>query len=232
MEYNSTSAAYVLIDMEQGFLSPQSPHCIKEAAATIPACERTLTAAREKGIPVFFVKRLYRADGSDVELTRYRSWLDGGCAMTPGSSGPCSAQAPLGLRPQPGDYSIIKPRWSAFFQTELDLILRRLGIRTVILAGTTTPNCIRTTCYDANALDYNVVVLTDCCSSQTAAIQQANLDDMARMGAILMDSGQFLSYCPDTVPDTAQQIREEMLQCPKIPEPFSLGDHPGWADQW
>ncbi|MFR3921291.1 MAG: cysteine hydrolase family protein [Dysosmobacter welbionis] len=42
-------------------------------------------------------------------------------------------------RPQPGDYTIIKPRWSAFFQTELDLILRRLDVRTVILTGTTTP---------------------------------------------------------------------------------------------
>ena len=104
------------------------------------------------------------------------------------------------LSPQPGDYAIVKPRWSAFFQTELDLILRRLGVRTVILAETTKPNCIRTTCYDANALDYNVVVLSDCTSSQTEEIQRANLEDMERMGATIMDTGDFAHYGPDSVP--------------------------------
>ena len=69
--------------------------------------------------------------------------------MRPASRGLNGADVPEELRPQPGDYTIIKPRWSAFFGTELDLILRRLGVRTVILAGTTTPNCVRTTCYDA-----------------------------------------------------------------------------------
>lgn len=50
----------------------------------------------------------------------------------------------------------------------------------MILTGTTTPNCIRTTCYDAIALEYNTVVLTDCCSSHTEEIQWVNLEDMAR----------------------------------------------------
>lgn len=62
-------------------------------------------------------------------------------------------------------------------------MLRRLGVDTVILAGTTTPNCIRTTCYDALSLDYDVVVLSDCTSSVTDEVQSANLRDMARIGA-------------------------------------------------
>lgn len=61
----------------------------------------------------------------------------------------------------PQDYVLVKPRFSAFFHTGLDLILRRLGVQTVLLAGTTTPNCIRTTCYDAISLDYDAVVLSD-----------------------------------------------------------------------
>ena len=80
------------------------------------------------------------------------------------------------------DYRIIKPRFSAFFHTSLDLILRRLGVDTVILAGTTTPNCVRSSCYDALSLDYDVIVLSDCTSSVTMQVQQANLDDMARIG--------------------------------------------------
>lgn len=204
---NPTKSAFILIDMEQGFIDPSSAHCIKGAAATVPACEKAIQTARQKGIPVFFVKRIYREDGSDVECTRYQSWVAGGRSMSPGSFG---AQEPESLRPQPGDYTIIKPRWSAFFQTQLDLILRRLDIRTVILAGTTTPNCIRTTCYDANALDYNVVVLSDCTSSQTEEIQQANLDDMKRMGAFIIDSCAFEKYDETTVLDLAACIRADI----------------------
>ena len=165
MKENPSRAALLVIDMENGFVTPQGGHCIRGAAATVPACVRAVELAREKGIPVFFVKRIYRADGSDVELTRYEGWKAGGRACGPASLGPNSAQAPEGLQPQPGDYTICKPRWSAFFHTELDLILRRLDIRTVILTGTTTPNCIRTSCYDAMALEYNTVILTDCCSA-------------------------------------------------------------------
>ena len=61
--------------------------------------------------------------------------------------------------------------WSAFFGTDLDFLLRARGIGTLVLAGTTTPNCIRTTCYDALSLDYNVAVIEDCTSSRTPAVQ-------------------------------------------------------------
>lgn len=201
---NTTKSAFILIDMENGFITPDSAHCIAGAAATVPACADAIETARQKGIPIFFVKRIYRADGSDVECTRHDTWLHGGRSMSPGSFG---AEEPEALRPRPGDYTIIKPRWSAFFQTELDLILRRLGVRTVILAGTTTPNRIRTTCYDANALDYNVVVLSDCTSSQTEEIQRANLEDMARMGAHVMTADDFKGYNETTIPDLAAAIR-------------------------
>lgn len=231
MKPNPTRSALILIDMENGFVDHRGGHCIKGAQATVPACARALDLARSKGIPVFFVKRVYRSDGSDVELTRYAAWKAGGRACMPASQGPNSAQAPDGLRPQPGDYTIIKPRWSAFFQTELDLILRRLDIRTVILAGTTTPNCVRTSCYDAIALEYNAVVLTDCCSSQTEEIQRVNLEDMERAGAILMDSGAFADYGPDTVPDTSAVIRAEMEASGEIPEPFGR-ESSGWTDLW
>ena len=229
MKENKTRSALLVIDMENGFIDPRSAHCIRGAAATVPACCRAVETAREKGIPVFFVKRISRTDGSDVELTRYGGWKAGGRAMGPSSDGFNSAQAPEGLRPLPGDYSIIKPRWSAFFHTELDLILRRLGVRTVILTGTTTPNCVRTTAYDANALEYNVVVLSDCCSSQTEEIQRVNLEDMERMGALVLTGAEFESYDENTVSDLSESIRAEMYAADFQPEPFGAE---GWADRW
>jgi len=233
MKPNPTRSALLVIDMENGFVEPEGGHCIRFARSTVPACVRAVETARKKGIPVFFVKRIYRTDGSDVELTRHAAWVAGNRACAPASTGPNSAQAPEGLRPQPGDYTIIKPRWSAFFQTELDLLLRRLDVRTVILTGTTTPNCVRTSCYDAISLEYNTVVLTDCCSSQTEEIQRVNLEDMGRAGAILMDSAAFADYDENTVKDLSAAIRQQMLEEGFVPEPFTA-DETGtqWPDLW
>lgn len=175
--------ALLIIDMQKAFVEQGAAHCIAGAKATIPAINETIREARGAGAPVFWIKREYRADGSDVEFTREGAWLAGGRTMAPGSTGINSAELAEGLTAQPEDYQIIKPRWSAFFQTELDLILRRKEIDTVILTGTTTPNCIRTTCYDAIAMDYRTIVIECCCSSQTEEIQRVNMEDMERIGA-------------------------------------------------
>ncbi len=183
MNIDKDKTALLIIDMQKAFVEPGAAHCIAGAKATVPSCAAAVAKARAEGIPVFWIRRQYREDGSDVEFTRYDSWLAGGKTMSPGSTGINSDELADGLEAKPGDYHIIKPRWSAFFQTELDLILRRRGINTILLAGTTTPNCIRTTCYDGIALDYRVILLRACCSSQTAEIQEANFADMERIGA-------------------------------------------------
>ena len=73
-------------------------------------------------------------------------------------------------------------RNSAFFNTQLDLILRRLGVKTVILAGTQYPNCVRGTANDAMSYDYETVVCTDACSAKTPEVAEANIFDMRNMG--------------------------------------------------
>ena len=181
--------ALLVIDMQNGFLDPRSPLFIDGAPATVPACSRVIEYCRRKGIPVIFVTRSYRADGLDVERARLAAWRNGGKPLSPGCAEYISAEMPpeFGV----GDFRIVKPRYSAFFATELDLLLRRLGIRTLVLAGTTTPNCIRTTCYDALSLDYDVTVLSDCTSSKTEEIQRSNLRDMAGVGAAVLTSGEW-----------------------------------------
>jgi len=106
------------------------------------------------------------------------------------------------------DYHIIKPRYSAFFATGLDLILRRLGIRHLLLAGTTTPNCIRTTCYDAISLDYAVTVLSDCTSSKTPEIQENNLRDMANIGAVIASSKEIIRRYFGTTPAGRKRVEK------------------------
>ena len=185
--------ALVVIDMQGGFLSPASAQYIDGAAATVPACAAVIRACRSRGIPVFFVIRSYRADGSDVEHTRFDAWLRGGKALSHGCPEAIGEAMPDCFGPERGDYVLFKPRFSAFFQSELDLMLRRLRRDTVLLAGTTTPNCIRTTAYDGLSLEYNVAVLSDCTSSIREDVQRANLADMARVGVQILSSEDFIS---------------------------------------
>lgn len=185
------NSALIVIDMQNGFLEKESPLCIAQAKQTVPACASVINKAHEKNIPVFFVNRIYREDGSDVENTRKEVWEKGGKPLTRSSEGALSAQNPPEFIKNVNDYEIIKQRFSAFFQTELDMILSRLGIKTIYLTGTTTPNCIRSTCYDGISLDYNIVVIEDCCSSNSLEIQKANINDMKNIGAKIISSSDF-----------------------------------------
>lgn len=206
MRVDPNKTALLVIDMQGGFLNEASPMCIPTAKRTVPACAAVQEKARTLGIGIYFVIRKYAPDGSDVEFTRYADWKQGGK--------PCSAEnGSLGWAPvfpvNPGDTVLYKPRYSAFFQTNLDGILRRRGIDTVIITGTTTPNCIRATVFDAISLDYNTVLLEDCCSSVTEEIQRVNMDCMARIGAVVADSKAFLDESID-LPVTIEQVRREM----------------------
>lgn len=185
------NTALLVIDMQNGFLHESSPLFIDGAPATVPACAEMISFCRAQNVPVFFITRAYAADGSDVEHTRYEAWLHGGKPLSPGCAKEISAEMPEEFGSDPRDYHIVKPRYSSFFATGLDLLLRRLGIRHLLLAGTTTPNCIRTTCYDAISLDYAVTVLRDCTSSRTEEIQQSNLRDMENIGAIITTAVQY-----------------------------------------
>lgn len=208
------SAAFVIIDMQNGFIDPASSLCVAGAAKTIPACARALDAARSQGSPVFHVRRAYAADGSDVEACRWAVWNEGGRPLS--ELDPDSAAFPPELSPRPGDRVIVKPRFSAFFQTPLDLTLRRLGIGTVVLAGTTTPNCIRSTCYDALSLGYNVVLVEDCTSSRTQEVQDANIEDMRHIGACVIDCDEYcahgLANVEDVVARVENVVREERAE--------------------
>lgn len=175
----------LMIDMQKAFVEPGAALEIAGAKATVPACEAALAQARRRGIKVIWIKREYLEDGSNMEIPRRKALEERGITgvLAPGSTGINSAEEPEGLTRLDSELVIIKPRWSAFFGTDLHSRLKALGIENVILAGTTTPNCIRTTCYDAIAYDYRTFILAACTSSQTEEIQKSNLEDMRRAGA-------------------------------------------------
>ena len=201
----SAEAAFIIIDMQWGFIDEASSLCIAGARATIPACATALQTARRLGMPVFHVRRNYAADGSDVEPVRVKTWLAGGRPVCAAGDNPDSVLAPPELAELPGESVIFKPSFSAFYGTTLEADLRARGVRTVVLAGTTSPNCVRSTCYDALARGLNVVVLEDATSSRTPEVQEANIADMAYIGAHIMTTAEFAEHGLQDAPDVAQQ---------------------------
>lgn len=205
-------AAFLLIDMQNGFIDGASPLCIAGAAATVPACAHALAAAREHGLSVFHVRRAYAADGSDVEAVRWKAWAEGGRPLS--SADPMSLACPSELAPAPGEPVVVKPSWSAFFGTDLDFLLRARGIGTLVLAGTTTPNCVRSTAYDGLARGFNVAVLRDATSSRSPEAQEANLADMEAAGIQLIHTDDFaangLLHVRDTEAEVARALALEL----------------------
>src|SRR5665811_258740 len=150
--------------MQQDFLSPASPLFVAGGPAMVPNLQRALKAARSANASIIHATRRHRATGIDVDQSRRTLFAEVGGFLVAGTPG---AEELPQLAPASGDFTIVKTRWSAFFATDLDALLRRLGTHKLILTGVQTPNCIRATANDALSLDYATTVLSDATASQT-----------------------------------------------------------------
>ena len=181
--------ALLIIDMQNDFCLPGAPFYVNGALVVAGKIKEALEACRRYKLPVVHVIRQYQQDGSDVEITRYPYFMKVGGGVVKGTKG---AEIIEPLKPVDGEHVIVKKRWSAFFQTELDNLLKGLGVTQVVITGVQTPNCIRATVWDANSLDYEVIVLTDGTGAQTPEIHQANLRDMENIGIKLVTTKEFI----------------------------------------
>lgn len=123
----------------------------------VPATAQLLDAARKAGVPVIFCNDAHRKD-IDREL---QIWGDHAIAGTPGAE----VIPELGL--SDSDYVVPKRRYSGFFQTDLDILLKELGVQTVVMTGLHTHMCVRHTSADAYCLGYDVVVAKEATDSFT-----------------------------------------------------------------
>ncbi|HPT65286.1 MAG: isochorismatase family cysteine hydrolase [Acetomicrobium sp.] len=202
--------AFLIIDMQNDFCLPGAPFEVKGAMEVAKKIREALQACRKYGLPVVHVFRYYRPNGSDVEITRYDKFVQVGGALIEGTKG---GEIVDELKPIDGEYLICKRRWSAFFQTELDNLLKRLDVDQVVVTGVQTPNCIRGTVWDANSLDYEVIVLTDGTGASTSEVHEANLNDMKNIGVKLMTVEEFIKSLPNPPKDDlVEKIRNNVLK--------------------
>jgi nicotinamidase-related amidase len=158
------STALVLIDLQQGILGyAKAPYGADEV---LDRSARLVAAFRAAKAPIVRVKVGWSADGGDMPAAP----VD---APPPGKGLPADWLGdPRALPTLPGDIAILKRQWGAFTGTELDLQLRRRGVRTIVLAGIATSIGVESTARFAWELDYAVVFAEDACSGPDEAMHR------------------------------------------------------------
>lgn len=190
MENLRNKICLLIIDMQYDFLEKNSPLFVDECKDIIPNIKKILNKFREMGLLSIFVKRVHRKSGIDIDLTRKDLFIEKGGFLIEKK---CGSEIVDELKPLDNEIVIIKRRFSAFFGTELDLILRRMEIKKLILTGIQTPNCIRTTAFDGISLDYEVIVISDATKSKSEEIQKNNLKDMKDVGIKILKTEEILN---------------------------------------
>ena len=152
---NLKNAALLVVDMLNDFVTG-ALGC-ERGKAIVPAAAELADAARKAGVPVIFCNDAH-IKGVDWEL---KLWGDHALAGTKG------AEVIPELKAGPKDYIVPKRRYSGFFQTSLDILLRELGVDTVIVSGLHTHLCVRHTSADAYQLGYKVVAAKEATDSFT-----------------------------------------------------------------
>jgi len=149
----------IVVDMQNDFVAAGAPMETPAARSIVPRLAEALKLCRDTAIRVIFTAHVHRRDGCDMGLfDDMHPPIANRDALVDGTPG---VEIYPELAPLPGEHVIKKHRYSAFFGTDLDMILREWGIDTVIICGTTTENCCHATARDAMFLNYRVVFLSD-----------------------------------------------------------------------
>ncbi len=172
-EIEIKKTAILFFDLLKGYSSTAEGAANAKKKLMVNNAVRLMKAGREAGIPIFFAKGNHRADLATSALiltdtnNSLNPWPDG--VVTKGTmhvtSGDPSSDVIPELDPQPDDYYIPKFRWSAFYQTSLDLALRSRGIDTVIISGGSTDVGVASTVFSGRDMDYNIIVGSDACAT-------------------------------------------------------------------
>jgi ureidoacrylate peracid hydrolase len=165
------STAIIVIDMLNEFCKPGGAMVLPGYERLVPPQKKVIEAGRQAGSAILFV-----ADTHRPNVRQDREFLK----RTPHClEGTWGARVIDDLDPRSDDVYIVKRRYSAFFNTDLDLTLRDLQVDTLVIFGVVTNICVRSTVHDAFFLGYQVIVPEDCVAATGPREQESSLYDIA-----------------------------------------------------
>ena len=187
-------AALLVVDVQNDFVADggffdQVGADVKTIQRAIPPLAQLVDRAREAGVLVVFIQAIY--DTQYLSAPMRERDLRVGRRMPRCLTGSWGADFHV-IAPRPNEPVVIKHRYSAFANSELDDLLKRRGIRSLLLAGVATDTCVESTGRDAYFIDYYVTIVSDCCA---AASQSDHLGALKRFdrdyGAIVTSEDLF-----------------------------------------
>jgi len=171
--FDRKKTALLFFDILNGYVPAPERGKPRALKPWIQNAVRLGKAGRAAELPVFFAKGNHRPDNATTALlltdtnNSLTPWPNGEVTKTKMHviAGDKSSDVLADLQPNPDDYYIVKYRWSAFYQTYLDLALRTRGVDTIIISGGSTDVGVTSTLYSARDLDYNTIVVSDACGT-------------------------------------------------------------------
>ena len=187
ISFDAAQTAVVVVDMQNDFGDPagmfgRAGIDLTGIRATIAPTSRVVAAARRAGIRVVYLKMAFRSDLADAGAPDAPNWLkhlpmkagEGVVAPDGGLSrilirDTWNTDIVDELTPEPDDVVLYKHRYSGFFETDLDDILKDSGICNLVFTGCTTSVCVESTIKDAMFRDYHCLLLEDCTAEAIGA---------------------------------------------------------------
>jgi nicotinamidase-related amidase len=193
-----SSIALITIDTQRDTLDGQ-PFEIPGTSAILPNMKRLTQIFRKVGMPIIHIVRIYKKDGSNVDLCRRNIVGSGIVPLCEGTSG-CELASEL--LPEPDirldtdlllsggiqhigikEVIIYKPRWGAFYRTpSLEDYLHKLGVSSLAFTGCNFPNCPRASIYEASERDFRIVLVEDAVSG----LYEQGRKEMQNIGVQIM----------------------------------------------
>jgi nicotinamidase-related amidase len=197
--------ALLVIDMQNAFVAESAAYETPKARDIIPNIERLLQFAREHGQPVVWTRSDHSAPYGGILLNKCPAVrLDHVCWP----EHPSFDYYPQMEQPAEGEYQVIKHKYDAFFETDLDAILRNRGVETVVITGTATNICCDTTARSAFSRDYQVAFLSDATASFDDEMHEATLKTMELLFGRVMTTDEVLAEFDEVL---TQKLEGELL---------------------
>ena len=173
--------ALLVMDVQRGIVD----RFVAQAETVLDALERATGAARTAGIPVVYVRIAFRPGVPEVSRSN-RAFAAVARASGFGDEDEATQIHPQ-VAPHAGDIVVLKKRVSAFAGSDLEVVLRSLQVRSLVLSGIATSGVVLSTLRQAADLDYELTVLCDCCADGDDEVHRVLLDKVFPRQATVLD---------------------------------------------
>ncbi|MFA5211335.1 MAG: cysteine hydrolase [Patescibacteria group bacterium] len=177
--------ALIIIDLQEDFFKDK--FLAKKRKKISNSVNKLVKIVRSKKIPIIWVKQEYENDLSDAPLYNRKNKKKITIKNTKG----CQFLSELDYNEK--DFLIIKKRFSAFFKTDLEKLLKKIKIDTLIIAGINTMSCVRTTAIDAYQRDYDVILDLDATTAYDTKQHKNSIEYLKHAVAKIMDTKEIIS---------------------------------------